>query len=223
MPPKNRSVPLVLLPCFFCLFVVQAAAQVDHTDDQQWNDVQIAIPLTNTIDFNVVASLRFGRNITRPVYERLGVGATFRFGKFVSIAPEYSYIGTQPIQNRRMWESRLSLPVTLRFNAGDFRLSDRNLLERRIRHPGGNSFRYRNKFQVEHPLGAKDWRLSWFVADEIFYDWAINRWVRNRYSAGVIKVYNNHLTQDLYYLRQNDGVSLPGDLHVVGTTLRVRL
>jgi hypothetical protein len=28
---------------------------------------------------------------------------------------------------------------------------------------------------------------------------------------------------DLYYLRQNDGVSVPGDLNVIGTTLRFRL
>jgi hypothetical protein len=27
---------------------------------------------------------------------------------------------------------------------------------------------------------------------------------------------------DLYYLRQNDGRARPGDLHVVGTALRIR-
>jgi len=220
----KSSFGLVLLfSSCLCLSVVQTDAQADHTDNQQWNELQLAIPLTKTIDFNVLGTLRFGRNVTRPVDERLGLGATFRFGKYFSIAPNYVYIGTQPFKNRRVWESRISLPVTLRFEAGRFRLSDRNLLERRIRHPGGNSFRYRNKFQIEHPLGAKDWRLSWFVADELFYDWVIDRWVRNRFSLGVIKVYNTHFTQDLYYLRQNDGVSVPGDLNVIGTTLRVRL
>ena len=220
---RNSLTLLLFVPCYLCLSVVTASAQVDHYDNQQWNDVQFAIPLTKTIDFNVLGTLRFGRNITRPVDERLGLGATFRFGKHFSFSPNYLYIGTQPFKNRRVWESRFSLPVTLRFEAGKFRLSDRNLLERRIRHPGGNSWRYRNKFQVEHPLGAKDWRLSWFVADEVFYDWAIDRWVRNRFSAGVIKVYNKHFTQDFYYLRQNDGVSVPGNLNVIGTTLRVRL
>jgi hypothetical protein len=115
------------------------------------------------------------------------------------------------------------LPVTLRFNAGAFRLSERNLFERRFRRPGINSTRYRNKFQVEHPLGAKDWQLSWFAADEVFYDWLINRWVRNRFQIGVIKVFNPHFTQDFYYLRQNDGVSVPGDENAIGTVLRFRL
>jgi hypothetical protein len=220
---KSRFVLFLFLPCCLCFSAAIATAQTDHTDNQQWNEVQLAIPLTKTIDFNVLGTLRFGRNITRPVDERLGLGATFRFGKYVSVAPNYLYIGTQPFKNRRVWESRLSLPVTLRFNAGEFRLSDRNLLERRIRHPGGNSFRYRNKFQLEHPLGAKSWHLSWFVSDEVFYDWVVDRWVRNRFSVGVTKVYNKHFTQDLYYLRQNDGVSVPGDLNVIGTLLRVRL
>ena len=62
-----------------------------------------------------------------------------------------------------------------------------------------------------------------FVADEVFYDWVVNRWVRNRFSVGGIKVFNKHFTQDFYYLRQNDGVSIPGDLNVIGTTLRFRL
>jgi Protein of unknown function (DUF2490) len=220
--PKSNRVLILLFPCFLCLSVA-VFGQIDHTDNQQWNDVQLAIPLTKTIDFNVLGTLRLGRNITRPVDERLGLGATFRFGKYFTVAPNYLSIATQPVKNRRGFESRLSLPVTLRFNAGKFLLSDRNLFEHRIRHPGGSSNRYRNKFQIEHPLGAKDWRLSWFVSDEVFYDWAVDRWVRNRFSAGVIKVYNKHFTQDLYYLRQNDGVSVPGDLNVLGTVLRVRL
>jgi hypothetical protein len=62
-----------------------------------------------------------------------------------------------------------------------------------------------------------------YVADEVFYDWSIDRWVRNRFTFGGTKVLNKHLTQDVYYLRQNDGVSIPGDLNVIGTTLRVKL
>ena len=92
-----------------------------------------------------------------------------------------------------------------------------------MRNSGLKANRYRNRFQVEHPAGNKDWRLSLFVSDEVFYDWFVDRWVRNRFSAGVIKVFNKHFTQDLYYLRQNDGVSIPGDLNVIGTTLRFRL
>ena len=200
-----------------------SAQVVDHTDNQFWSDVQVAVPITKDIDFNMLGTLRVGRDFNRPVDERIGTGFTFRFGQHLQIAPNYLYIGTQPFRNRRVWESRLSLPVTLRFNVEKFRFSDRNLFERRIRNPGITSTRYRNRLQVEHPVGPSKWALSLFVADEVFYDWSIDRWVRNRFSVGGSKVFNKHFTQDVYYLRQNDGVSIPGDLNVIGTILRVKL
>jgi hypothetical protein len=113
--------------------------------------------------------------------------------------------------------------VTLRFNVEKFRLSDRNLFERRFRNPGSVSTRYRNRLQIEHPVGPSKRGFSLYVADEVFYDWSIDRWVRNRFTVGGTKVLNKHLTQDVYYLRQNDGVSTPGDLNVIGTTLRIKL
>ena len=201
-----------------------ASAQlVDQTDNQFWSDVQVAVPMTKDIDFNVLGTLRIGRDISRPVDERLGMGFTFRFGQHVQIAPNYLYIATQPIRNRRLWENRLSLPVTLRFNIDKFRISDRNLFERRFRQLGINSTRYRNRLQVDHAVGPDKLNLSLFVADEVFYDWSLNRWSRNRFAVGGTRVFNKHFTQDIYYLRQNDGVSIPGDLHVIGTTLRVKL
>ncbi|HEX5601308.1 MAG TPA: DUF2490 domain-containing protein [Pyrinomonadaceae bacterium] len=201
-----------------------APAQIiDRTDNQFWSDVQVAVPVTKNIDFNMLGTLRLGRDISHSVDERIGAGFTFRFGPHVQIAPNYLYIATQPIRNRQLWESRLSLPVTLRFNVGKFRFNDRNTFERRIRNPGISSTRYRNRFMVEHPVGRSEWGLSWFVADEIFYDWSIDRWVRNRFAVGGTKVFNKHFTQDVYYLRQNDGVSIPGDLNVIGAILRIKL
>ena len=207
----------------FALTGLASAQIIDRADNQLWNDVQVAVPLTKNIDFNMLGTLRLGRDISRPVDERLGTGFTFRFGQHLQIAPNYLYIGMQPFRNRRVWESRLSLPVTLRFNVEKFRLSDRNLFERRIRRPGINSWRYRNRFQVEHPVGPSKWGLSLSVADEVFYDWSLNRWPRNRFAVGGSKVFNKHFTQDIFYLRQNDGVSVPGDLNVIGTSLRIKL
>jgi hypothetical protein len=213
----------LLLLCFLCLSVAQAAGQTDQTDTQFWTDVQLAIPVTSQFDFNLLGTLRIGRDFGRPVDERVGAGFTFRANQYLQVSPSYLHIGMQPFAGRRVWENRLSVPVQVRFSAGDFRLSDRNLFERRIRNSGARSTRYRNRFQVEHPIGSKDWQLSLYVADEVFYDWSVNRWVRNRFSVGGTKVFNKHFTQDLYYLRQNDGVSVPGDLHVLGTSLRFRL
>jgi Protein of unknown function (DUF2490) len=207
----------------FVLTGLAPAQIIDRSDNQFWSDVQVAVPVGKDIDFNMLGTLRFGRDISHSVDERIGAGFTFRFGQHLQIAPNYLYIGTQPIRNRRAWESRLSLPVTLRFNLEKFRFSDRNTFERRIRNPGISSTRYRNRLLVEHSVGPSKWGLSLFVGDEVFYDWSIDRWVRNRFAVGGTKVFNKHFTQDVYYLRQNDGVSLPGDLNVIGTILRVKL
>lgn len=223
MPVKSNSLRLLSVLCFLCFSVANAAAQIDRTDNQFWSDFQVAAPVTKNFDFNILGTLRVGRDFSHPVDERIGAGFTFRLGSHVTISPNYLHIGMQPVAGRRIWENRLTLPVTVRFNAGDFRISDRNQIERRMRNSGLKANRYRNRFQVEHPIGDKDWQLSLFGADEVFYDWFVNRWVRNRFSVGGIKVFNKHFTQELYYLRQNDGVSIPGDLNVIGMTLRFRL
>jgi len=192
------------------------------TDTQEWNDVQFAVPLSDKIDFVLQGTLRFGRDISRPVDERLGVGFSFKIGKYLTVTPAYMHIATQPFRNIKQFENRLLLPITLRFLIGKFRISDRNGFERRSRHPGIDSTRYRNKLQVEHPIGPDKYKLSLFVSDEVFYDWSVNAWVRNRAAVGVTKVFNKNLQGDLYYLRQSDSHSRPGDLHVIGTALRIR-
>jgi hypothetical protein len=210
--------------CLVLVFVSFASAQsLDRTDNQFWSDVQLAVPVTKTVDFNILGTLRIGRDISHPVDERVGVGFTFRFGKYLNVAPSYLGIGMQPVPRRRIWENRLSLPVTVRFKLEKFTLSDRNLFERRFRNSGARATRYRNRFMVEHPVGPDNLGLSLFVGDEVFYDWTVDRWVRNRFAAGASKVFNKHFTQDFFYLRQNDGVSVPGDLNVIGTILRFRL
>lgn len=214
---------VIRLICVSLLLLMPVSAQLDQTDNQQWTDVQLAIPVTTQIDFNLLGTLRLGRDISRPVDERVGAGFTFRANKYLTVSPNYLHIGMQPFAGRRVWENRLTFPVQFRFNVGNFRLSDRNQFERRLRNSGVHSTRYRNRFQVEHPIGSDKLALSLFIADEVFYDWTVDRWVRNRFSVGGTKVFNKHFTQDLYYLRQNDGVSVPGDLNVIGTTLRFRL
>jgi len=194
-----------------------------RSDTQNWNDVNLTVPLSKQVDYVMQGTLRNGRNLSRPVDERLGIGFAFKFGKYLTVTPNYLYIGMQPFEGRRIFENRLSVPTTVRVPVGRFVFADRNLFERRLRHPGVNSTRYRNRFQVEHPIGPAKQKISLFVSDEVFYDWLVNAWVRNRAAVGVSKVVNKHFTFELYYLRQNDSHSVPGDLHVIGSTWRFKL
>lgn len=216
---KRTGQLLIQLLTVFVLASCASAQLVDRTDNQVWTDVQVAVPVTKQFDFNILGTLRIGRDISRPVDERVGVGFTFKFRQ-LTVAPHYFHIGMQPFRGRKLWENRLVLPATLSFEVGKFKLSDRNQFERRIRSSGIRTNRYRNRFLIEYPIGNG---LSFVIGDEVFYDWTVDRWVRNRFAVGAIKVFNKHYTQEFYYLRQNDGVSVPGDLNVIGTTLKFRL
>lgn len=199
----------------------QAANPVRH-DTQVWNDVQIAVPLSKQVDFVMTGTLRLGRQVHRPVDERLGAGFSYKAGQYLTLASSYGYIRTQPTRSSNQSEDRVSFLATVGAPAGKFTLTDRNLFERRYRHRQGVSHRYRNRFQIQHPFKLGDTELSWFIADEVFYDWSLNEWSRNRFTIGASRKFNQHFTGDLYYLRQNDGHSSPGDIHVIGTTFRFR-
>jgi len=217
---RGFGIPIVML---VATIVSGQTTPPPQTDTQIWNDVQFSVPLSKMVDFTLLGVLRFGRHVSRPVDERLGVAFSFKAGKYLTFTPSYLNIGMQPYEGRIVFENRLSFATTVRFPVGRFTLSDRNLFERRIRHPGGDSTRYRNKLQIEHPIGSPKIKLSAFVSEEPFYDWSFNAWVRNRFAIGVTKSFNKHLATDLYYMRQNDSHTFPGDLHILGTAWRFKL
>jgi hypothetical protein len=200
----------------------QARPPVPEEDTQLWNDLQVAVALSKEVDFNMFGTFRFGRDVTHLVERRVGVGFSFKVGKYLTLAPWHLNIITRPVEGRKGNENRLNFAATLGFHVGKFALSDRNLFERRLRFPL-NSTRYRNRLQIEHPFKLSGTQLNWFASDEVFYDWNVDDFVRNRFSVGVSRRFNKHFTGDLYYMRQNDGRSRPGDLHVIGLTYRVRL
>ena len=199
------------------------SAQSLRSDTQEWNDVQIFAPVTKKVDFVLYGTLRVGRNITHPVDERIGAGFAIKVNKYLTVTPFYFHSTIQPFRSVHAYENRLNLNSTVRFPLKKFTLSDRNVFERRLRHPGVDATRYRNRLQVDYPTQVEGFKFNVFVSNEVFYDWSFNAWVRNRFAAGVSKAWNKQLTTDIYYLRQNDSHSRPGDLNVIGTTFRIRL
>lgn len=214
---------LLLLVCGGSWTQAHAQTPRPRDDTQVWTDVQLAVPIHKQVDFVLTGTVRFGRDVSRPVDERIGFGFSYKAGKYLTLAPSYVYIRAQPFQGRNTSEDRLIFAATLRAPLGKFTLSDRNQFERRYRHAQGVSERYRNRLQIEHPFKIGDTQLNWYIADEIQYDWAVDDWSRNRFTIGVSRKFNKYFTNDLYYLRQSDGRSFPGDLNVIGTAFKFRL
>jgi hypothetical protein len=215
----------VLLVSF--LFAVTLEAQirsrVPESDFESWNDIQIAIPMTKKIDYTLQLTGRFGDNVTQIVDLRYGVGWVFRPNKYLSFNPFYFHREARPPNGRHESEDRITLGTTVRIPIRKFTLADRNYFERRWRDPQVNAWRYRNRLQLEHPFQIEKHKFTWFISDEVFYDWSLHVWPRNRASAGITHPFNKHVTLELYYTRQNDGHTRPGDLHIIWSTWRIRL
>ena len=192
-------------------------------DFQSWNDLQFTIPMNKKVDFVFQATLRIGGNISKPVDERVGIGWVFKIGKHLTFNPSYLHREARAPRGQPESEERVTLGAMVRFPLGKLTLSDRNWFERRFRVPQGNSTRYRNRLQIEHPFKFHKQTFTFLINEEVFFDWSVNDWVRNRFGVGVRHPFNTHFTLDLYYMRQNDGRSRPGDINIIGTTWRFSL
>jgi hypothetical protein len=196
---------------------------VPKADTQDWNDLQLTVPLGKKVDFLIQGTLRIGGNLTRAVDERWGFGFNYKAWKYVTLNELYFHREARPPNGRHEVEERLSLGATLRAPVRKFTLIARNSFERRWREPQVDAWRYRNRVQVEHPFKIDKTKFTFYVSDEVFYDWSLHDWVRNRFAAGASHAFNKHFTGELYFMRQNDGRTRPGDLNIIGTALRFRL
>ncbi len=197
--------------------------RVPKSDFQSWNDLQVAVPMTKKVDFTLQLTGRFGDNVSQIVDQRYGPGWVFRPNKYLSLNAFYFHREARPPNGRHEREERLTLGATVRFPVGKFTASDRNWFERRWREPQVDAWRYRNRVQIEHPFTVEKKKFTWFVSDEVFYDWSLHAWPRNRFFAGITHPFNKHLTLELYYARQNDGRTRPGDLNIIWSAWRVKL
>jgi len=214
---------LSLLIVVACCAHTAAQLRVPETDTQSWNDFQLTVPMSKKVDFLMQLTLRFGDNITTPVDERYGFGFNYKLNKYVTLNEGVFGRDARPPHGRAEHELRLTFGATLQNTWNKYTVSDRNWFERRWREPQVDAWRYRNRLRVEHPFKIDKTKFNWFVSDEVFYDWSLNDWVRNRAAVGANHAFNKHFTLELYYMRQNDGRSRPGDLHIIGSQWRFKL
>jgi len=200
----------------------QSSNDPDHGDTQLWTEVRFSMPVKNSVDFLVIGGLRAGRNLTDLVNERVGAGVVWRLGKHVELSTIYGRIVWQPVPRQTLHENRFTLDAEFEWPLGRFALAQRNRIDRRLV-DGETTTRYRNRVRLTYPLRSFNGGMNIFLSEEVFYDWRLNSWFRNRMAVGVDKPLSKRLLLEIYYLRQNDGMSLPGDIHVIGATLHVSL
>ena len=218
-----RIAGLILL--FVCGFIAADGQNTLQPQDdiQSWNDVQVTVPISKEFDFQTRVTMRFGKNITRLNDGRYQVGIVWKPTKYLSISPFYWFIRARNSRGVFNNEHRFNLSATYKFPFKRFGLSHRSIIERRNRQPA-NTWRYRPSLTFDKDIpkkiipGAK-----FFIGDEIFYDSGVKKFSRNRFSIGINKTINKNLAVDIYYMRQNDGFTRPGDLNVIWVAWRIKL
>src|SRR5262245_16128572 len=221
---NSRAVLVAGLSVLLCAqsALAQPERDPDHGDTQLWTEVRFSMPVKNSVDFLVIGGLRAGRNMTDLVNERVGAGVVWNLGKHVELSTIYGRIVWQPVPGQTLHENRFTLDAEFEWPVGRFVLAQRSRIDRRLI-DGGTTTRYRNRVRLAYPLRSFNGGMNIFLSEEVFYDWRLNSWFRNRMAVGVDKPLSKRLLLEIYYLRQNDGISLQGDFHVIGATLHVRL
>lgn len=217
-----KNIFLLLLYLAIAASFANAQTNQDNDDNQSWNDVQITVPITEKFDFFLLGTWRFGKDVSRLNDRRIAVGYVYKPTKSLSISPFYWNIVARNASGKFRQENRLNLRITYRFPFKKFGLSHRSGFEYRIRQPQ-NSWRYRPSLTFEKGIEKIIPKSKFFVTEEVFYDSILNKFSRNRFSIGITKTINKKLSLDLYYMRQNDGYTHPGDLNVIGTSWKIKL
>ena len=79
----------------------QTPSKVPRADTQNWNDIQLTVPLEKKVDFLLQGTLRIGDNITRPIDERWGIGFVIKVNKYLTFSPSYFHREATPPKGKQ--------------------------------------------------------------------------------------------------------------------------
>jgi len=178
-------------------------------------------PLSKKADFLLGAGVRYGNDQGHLIYRRVTTGFAFHLCRFLTLEPYYQYSVGDSFSGPLTPENRLAFATTVGVPWKRWRVSDRNLGERRFM-VSGQEWRYRNRVELRRPIAILRKQLSVFAWDEVYYSSTLRRWYRNRLALGAGRRLTDKISVDIFYVHQNDGYSRPGDLNGVGMTLKTR-
>lgn len=225
-PAVGRTVRALFALCLFFAPQVVIRSQTVLTqeeDAQTWDELAASFALARSVRLDLRGQIRLGQNLHDLIQDRAGANLAIGVGRYVTLAPSYIYIVRQLDGARQSVEHRPFFDASVRIPFGAITLDDRHRVERQYRDPGRDRFVYRHRLQADWPLRLGQFDMTGYINDEVFYDSSERAWVRHRISAGFGKRLTSRTGLEVYYLRQWDGFSRPGDLHVAGVVFRVRL
>lgn len=223
---------------FFSFFLLAAnfsgfAQTVPEEDVNIRTDVGLVFPIIKSTDkegkefdrltFTLTGTFRFYDNASRFADKRIGASFTYRLNKNVSFIPEYFYRANQPVRGTKEYESRVRFAAVFENKWKNVSISDRNMIEYRMRNARENSFRYRNRLRFNYEIQKKGKEIiTPFVSTEPFYDFSIKKFSQNEFFAGFSKKFNQNVSADFYYILVNSR-SNPKTINGFGVNFKFRI
>lgn len=226
---------IFLLTFLFCFHTSAQTTQETDTDDLQiWSETTFVVPIRqkvqddgtkkDSVNLNILATLRTGRKGINAVDRRIGVGFDFRLNDTFVLSPSYYFRVGNPTSAKTEKEHRLRIDLTAEKKASPVTLKWRGRIEHRIRLGSANSTRIRNKGTLQIPV-KKDGEniISPFVAEEVFFDTREGRFSGHEFTAGFSRRLTSRISADIFYIRKDNRSGDIRTINGIGINLKVRL
>jgi Protein of unknown function (DUF2490) len=202
------------------LLPARLSSLADET--QQWDELKLVGKCTNKVDIFAATTLRLAE--VDPVLNRVSgqLGLNLRPTAWLTLSPNYQYIANDPAEATSNHENRPGIVTAIDLPIGSGEVTLSAGLEYRIREGGPDTWRLRPKLKLKHPLGPRDWSVTGYLANELFFDSGENGIARDRFFVGVEKNLGESWSADFYYCRQHDLRSREPDLNIFGISMTLR-
>jgi len=167
--------------------------------------------------------LRFGDDSSELYYQHSDIGVSYSgLAKWLELGANYRLV-LEKKNKDWLYTNTPHLNATFKTDLfGRINLSDRNRLEYRDREKADDSWRYSNKFTVKAPFEIKNFDFEAYVADEIFLDFDIGEFNKNRLSPGICFKLTKNLSLDVYYMWELDKKSKHWlNYNILGTQIKL--
>ena len=189
--------------CCLCgiFFATASACALENGDWQLWNTDSAEVKLDKRWKIKAEEELRFGKDISELYYTHTDGGINLNVTDGLDLGINYRQVYEKK-EDEWKEECRPHFNAAIKWEWGEFKLSDRSRLELRTFEDKDDEWRYRNKFSVVFPWKWTFLEIQPYIADEVFVDFHGEKLNRNRFYGGFSYKLCKYLKGGIFYMWQ---------------------
>ena len=206
-----------------CLFLYSNEVfAFDDGDFQYWHNTAFSWKIKDNYKFSLEEESRFGDDAKDFYYQHYDIGVTYSgICKWLELSANYRQV-FQEKDNEWLKENIPHLNASVKWELFGTNFSNRARFEYKNREDLEDYWRYRNKFTVKPPLKFTRFKIQPYIADEVFYDFNVERVNTNRFYCGINADLSKMIKLELYYLWVSSEKNHDwDDTNVLGTNLKI--